>query len=368
MTAGMRSDGNDLFLFAQTDRRLVDDFSGHLPVHFVASARGIWPEIRSGDVDAIGDEVIAARTAGSEAGWVVRTFVHLAQVGYPASIGTRTRADAINVVSPRDFGRRQRPSDHFILVPRADSHRPMLANFTCVQSAAAPTGPNTAFVPYWPQAGIQPRRHGARDGITRLGFRGRLLNLDPSFRSPEFVKALAARGMSFDFDVLEGLHVDHDWGNYTELDLVLAVRNPTVSDAIHKPASKLINAWFGEVPAILGPEPAFRAIRQSPLDYLEVMTPGEAIAAIDRLRADPDLYGRMVRNGRARREEFTVNAVRKRWIEVIETKVRPVFETWYRRPKLFRTASWVFMCVAEPISKAYYKRAIRHGPRLLDVS
>jgi hypothetical protein len=344
---------------------ILDEFANCLPAHFVASATGIWPEIHAGDIGAIDDSVIAARTAGSEAGWVVRTFVHLAQAGYPASIGTRTRADVVNVVSPRDFGRRQRPMDRFVLVPRADGHCPMLANFICVQSPAAPIRAGRAFIPYWPQAGIRPRRHEGREGITKIGFRGRLLNLEAEFRSPPFLEALAQRGIRFDYDKFEGLLVDHDWGDYSDLDAVVAVRNLTLADALHKPASKLVNAWFGEVPAILGPEPAFRALRRSPLDYLEVTTPEEALGAVDRLRTSPDLYEKMVRNGRERRKEYTVDSIRRRWIDVLESDVRPFFEMWRRQPIPLKIVQWLYMCAAEPASKAYYHRAIRRGPRLL---
>jgi hypothetical protein len=275
----------------------------------------------------------------------------------------------INVVSPRNFGRRQRFLDHFILVPQADSHRSMLANFTCLQCSAAPQGKNVSYVPHWPQVGIRPRMHEKRNGITRLGYRGLLLNLDAAFRSDEFLAALKERGIEFDFDKVSGDQTStHDWGNYADVDAVLAVRNLTVRSSFNKPASKLINAWFGEVPALLGPEPAFRDLRRSELDYIEVKAPAEVLHAIDRLRQTPHLYERMVENGRARREEFSVESIRHRWIEVLENEARPAFEKWQRRPRFLKAVDWMYMCMAEPVSKKRYKRAIRQGPRILDAS
>ena len=74
------------------------------------------------------------------------------------------------------------------------------------------------------------------------------------------------------------------WADYSDVDLVLAVR-PPIGTHTDKPASKLYNAWRAGVPALLGPEPAFRELYTDTLDYVEVSTVDEALAAIDRLRA-----------------------------------------------------------------------------------
>ena len=64
-----------------------------------------------------------------------------------------------------------------------------------------------------------------------------------------------------------------------------------------KPSTKLVNAWIAGVQALLGPEPGFQDIRQTPLDYFEVKTPVEVLNAIHRLRSQPALYEQMVSNG-----------------------------------------------------------------------
>ena len=64
-----------------------------------------------------------------------------------------------------------------------------------------------------------------------------------------------------------------------------------------KPASKLVNAWAAGVPAMLGPEPAYRELRSSPLDFLETPAAEAVLDAIDRLRGEPGLYAAMAENG-----------------------------------------------------------------------
>jgi hypothetical protein len=100
-----------------------------------------------------------------------------------------------------------------------------------------------------------------------------------------------------------------DWPDFRTVDAVLAVRPAACPRRDSKPATKLCNAWLAGVPALLSPEVAYRELRRSPLDYLEVAGPEEAKGAVDRLLAEPGLYQRMVANGRERAAEVTGGAV-----------------------------------------------------------
>src|SRR6185295_13492466 len=57
------------------------------------------------------------------------------------------------------------------------------------------------------------------------------------------------------------------WNDYRDVDLVLSGRAESPLMLAFKPATKLYNAWLAGVPALLGDEPAFRALWQSELDY-----------------------------------------------------------------------------------------------------
>jgi len=58
-----------------------------------------------------------------------------------------------------------------------------------------------------------------------------------------------------------------DWPDFREADLILAVRPGDRRRATNKPASKLVNAWLAGVPALLGPEVAYRELRRSELEW-----------------------------------------------------------------------------------------------------
>ncbi len=103
-----------------------------------------------------------------------------------------------------------------------------------------------------------------------------------------------------------------------------------------KPATKLYTSWLAGVPALLGPEPAFRALRRSDLDYDEILDLDGAMNALRRLRAEPERYAAMIENGHARREEHGVAALTETWRQLLWVTLPPLVEA---RPRGFR-ALW----------------------------
>ena len=146
----------------------------------------------------------------------------------------------------------------------------------------------------------------------------------------EFSEKLRDIGIDFKINVNPS-----DFHDYRECDAVLAVRDLTESDYNAKPASKLINAWHAGVPALLGPEPAFQALRRSELDYLEVRSPQAVLRAIIELRENPDRHHQMVLNGLARAQEFTVSRIASQWRDVLAGPVTDGFSSFGGRNCLF---------------------------------
>ena len=92
------------------------------------------------------------------------------------------------------------------------------------------------------------------------------------------------------------------------------------------------------MPAVLGPEYAYRELRRSDLDYLEISEPDEAKDAVLRLREDTRLYSAMVENGRRRAREFTAEKILARWAVLLFDRIpRLVAE---RRLSPFLPHSW----------------------------
>lgn len=208
---------------------------------------------------------------------------------------------------------------------RADNREPLIADFEVVQNGRFADDRRRFFIPHWPQPGLIPRDPARGAAVSRIAYKGFDGNLDPEFRSPAWTGFLAENGIDWVVDSVEfaGRATDRlalEWPDFRTVDLVLAVR-PRGGRETSKPATKLVNAWIAGVPALLGPELAFRELRRSELDYLEVSSLDEARAAVRRLLDDPGLYRAMVENGRRRAAELTGEVLVRKWTSLLFERI-----------------------------------------------
>ncbi len=163
-----------------------------------------------------------------------------------------------------------------------------------------------------------------------MTYKGREYNLAHWFRTTAFAEELARLGVRFQINGIASEEADAKvaWNDYSACDLALAARNLTEVDALAKPASKLVNAWQAGVPALLGPEPAFRRLRRSELDYIEVVLPEDVIAAVARLKDNPSLYRAMIKNGSERAKDFSTERIIGRWVDVLSGPIARAYDAW----------------------------------------
>ena len=278
--------------------------------------------------------------------WVLQTYLWLRHFGYDVQISTTLPPEGIVVVLPeapslkafnQQYGARHR---HLMIVTiRADvqGFRSLLGDVDITQNGRFADDRRTYFVPHWPQPGLIPRDPARGTTIEHIVFKGGFGSLSDEFRSPEWKAELDRRNLQFHISSAETEGAVPNWHDYRTADLNLAVR-PAFDDGglrCEKPASKLVNAWHAGVPSLLGREYAFRELREHALDYLEVTTAREALAAIDRLLDSPSLYRRMVRRAQRRARDFTPERIAERWAAVLFEHVPQIAQQssfrWSRR-------------------------------------
>lgn len=266
---------------------------------------------------------------GRRRAWILQTYLRLRTAGHPVTISETLPTEGIVVLLPEPSIRAhfddQFTSQHrhlVIVTVRADVtvHQSYLGDVDIVQNGRfASDSRGVFFIPHWPQPGLVPRNPSRGTTIENIVFKGGFGSLRSDFRSPRWHEYLTRRGLSFHIASAETEGPTPPWHDYSTADVNLAVR-PSYEDGglrCEKPASKLVNAWHAGVPSVLGPEYAFRELRTSPLDYLEVTSLDEAMSAIDTLRNRPELYSRMVDQGRRRAQEFTPERITERWAQLL---------------------------------------------------
>ena len=290
-------------------------------VHFVLGNRVThWRDIERLDEAHVALE--PRRFVAGRNSWIAQTYVRLRAAlesrGWTVTVGESFEPGAIVVVhrdDANDFSSCAHAS--YLVVVRAD-RAPVAACDLAIVQNRIDNAPHERFIPLWPQPGLRARDESRRSAISRIAYHGRTTSAPAWFSDAAFLRALERRGVEFDIQELQ-------WDDYRRVDLAIAVREDSGALLATKPATKVYNAWLAGVPALAGPEPAYMEIRRGPLDFIEVLGADDVIGAIDRLRANPRLYRQMVANGLERGKDFCVDAIRARWIALLEDEVLPAF-------------------------------------------
>jgi len=211
---------------------------------------------------------------------------------------------------------------------REGARRAELSLFTALDRISVPFKEQHAFVHNWPQPELIPRDSERGDKFENVVYMGRAKNLAPELKKHQWSQRLAEIGLNW--EIVED---KEKWKDYRQVDAVLAARSFDDRSYLHKPANKLYNAWHAGVPAVLAPESAFRAERESDLDYIEVHSPEEAFEALRRLRENPEFREAMIRQGRKRAEETAVESLVDDWKAFLMEIAVPAYRTWCEQPE-----------------------------------
>ncbi|MBV9837829.1 MAG: hypothetical protein JO156_06905 [Solirubrobacterales bacterium] len=321
---------------------------GEWPVDVPSSAREYWPwTLREGLEYASGRYVTT-----------VRTCLELQAVGFPCELTNTVTPDAL-IVTHVDFlphtpgeapwNRRARFEswlrDSFIVCYQADRPRYPYADLRLVQNRADAVGtgvpgwlrrlrPPLTYMPYWTQPGLLPRNPDRGEEFVNVAFFGNPGESDPSLVDPAWVARMGRMGFRFQINQVAR------WHDYRDVDAVLAVRGfDYQGEWFWKPPTKLFNAWLAGVPAVLGRESAYRAERESELDYIEVRSRAEVEAALMALREKPELRAAIVAQGQQRAQRVNAEAITACWRQFLEHQAYPAYERW-RRSSTFARRAW----------------------------
>jgi hypothetical protein len=309
-------------------------------LRFVLDPRAVaWPDLESLDESDIERE--PRRFVGGRNSWIAQTFVRLRSAiearGWRASAGPDFIPGTISIVH-RDDMNHFASDGHasYLVVVRAD-RAPVAACDIAIAQNALKLARNERFIPLWPQPGLVPRDPSRGTRVERIAYHGRTGTAPAWFGDPGFRRDLDRRGLRFDVR-------ESEWERYDDVDVALAIREELPGVLATKPATKIYNGWLSRVAVLAAPEPAYREVRRAPLDFLEVNDARDLLQAMDLLRTSPRLYQAMVVNGWERSLEFNIDAIRARWLALLDTEVVPAFLR--ARPGLASRQSWFLAAMA----------------------
>lgn len=293
--------------------------------------------------------------------WIAQTYLRCAEsieklTGQPPIFTDRFQNGTICVVHRDDLNDfRLNLYASTLVGVRADRPPVCVAEHVVVQNALENEVMGQHFIPHWPQPGLISRDSRRGHTLKRLGYLGRMGTVPHWFSDPAFHASLANLGIEF-------VCMEHDWYDYSAIDLVLAYREEAPTMLKHKPATKLYNAWLAGVPALLGAEPAYCEIRKSDLDFIPIKCVEDVLSAIKALQENPSRYQAMIENGRVRSLEYNVDAIQRRWLDYFSDTVLPTHlqRTNFPQGKSVGRTKFFYRMMQQKMASKPFKSKIRH--------
>jgi hypothetical protein len=303
-----------------------------------------WPQ----DFPAHVDENWAGFGLGMYA-WTIQTYLRLTADGFACELVNTLPSEGIVLVH-RNALRAHRippkPSPRLMLIClKAELPRYRYAQLQIVQNPADQSlFAKSYYLPHWPQPGLIPRETDRGSRFETIAFFGHQNSLAPELRSPQWLEQLQDLGLTWQpiinthpWDSYQ--QINTHWNNYSQIDAIVAVRSFDAKQIRcsryygAKPATKLYNAWLAGVPAILGPESAYRAERQCELDYLEVSSIEALLGTLKRLKQDFKLRQQMIQQGWQRAQAIQPANITAQWRTFLEEVAIPAYWHWCKLPR-----------------------------------
>ena len=267
--------------------------------------------------------------------WIYQTWALLNEAGVECDLTDDLPREGIFIALrgslPFSFGADAPfPENLFFVDIVADGFPHPAAHLHLVQNKThANRLPRSLFVPHWAQPCLIPRdsKHGSR--FEKICFFGDSENLDPALRTEAWHHRLQEElGITFEIRTTE------QWHDYSDVDGVIAIRGFSSSSLqLHKPATKLYNAWQAGVPFIGGNDSAYVADGHPGKDYLLATSPEEVFQHLKKLKEDEKFRAHLVEQGFLSGKKFTREATLEHWKKLIEETIPFHAQRWQQKSK-----------------------------------
>ena len=250
--------------------------------------------------------------------WIYQTWALLTAAGIKTSLVSELPTTgivlALSGTLHSSFQSNQFPSDFFLVDVVADGLPHPAAHFHLVQNRAhARRLPYSHFIPLWPQPALIARKASRGQLFERISFFGDPKNLAAEFFSSSWQQQLKKEL----FLELEIRRADQ-WHDYSNVDAIIAIRDFSRSRQLHKPATKLYNAWLAGVPFIGGNDSAYQSDGQPGVDYLIAQSPKQVLEHLRKLKEDSTFRFRLIQNGFESGKKFNRPATLEHWKSLVQ--------------------------------------------------
>lgn len=255
----------------------------------------------------------------SRSNWVLQTYIATKKHFPDSSLSAHLKPHAINISMSYDLPRIRPLCRPFVISIRADSPGRWWASLEVVQNKSQ-VGPNSTWMPHYPQPGLIPRDPSRNDTFKTVGYFGPPINHYHRFtRAPAGMTRIrsAVREVCTELGLIFVERADAT-NDYSDVDAAIGLRSLSEAKYSTKPPSKLVNAWIAGVPFVGGYDSAFSDIGEPDWNYLRVSTLASFKASLRQLRDCPQIRRQLVQAGCCACEPYRHQEVAARWVALLQ--------------------------------------------------
>jgi len=317
-------------IFAGVNRSASSFRSNH--VHFWAPE-----DVEPGAVDSWDPDAEPARYANGFGHSFLELYARLSRLGLPVSLGrdcpphTRT---LVSLGSIFDWATGSLDTDSSLQfltdVPhgaqvgciRSDIpvsfSLPVAASFEIIPTTQSPARWPAIWLPLLPQRGLIQRSLQRRGTLSSVGTMANRRNVPPQFLEKHFEIRLGELGLKWIPRIQDSVTPDARWHDFSDLDVCLCVRNTQfVHRDVHKPATKLINAWVAGCIPLIDKEAGYLELATPGHDCLVVDSPEAVIDTLASLVASPEMIAALERGVAEAARRYAPQTVLDQWQQLL---------------------------------------------------
>jgi hypothetical protein len=187
------------------------------------------------------------------------------------------------------------------------------------------------FIPIWNQDNIIARNANRGNRFENLVFMGIEKNFPPEFLNADFKHKIAALGL--DLKIVNQVDL---WNDYSEADVVLAIRDVRLVPHYNKPFSKIINAYIAGVPVIAGYESSALYLKNKNKISLDIVKDEQSL--LDALKHIKNNYAEALQNAADNNLsllQYHDKGILVYWDETFQ-EIKNCFKIWNKCGNLYR--------------------------------
>lgn len=270
-------------------------------------------------------------TQTTEGAWGLHSYVLLREFGWPVTCSAEYDPAAINVISADAIDRTVVRPRCFVVALQSDLRWYPLADWYIVQN---PTQHNLArkraYLPHWLPPLVLPRSKD-RAVVQNIGLMG--IPWIRAMPTAFWGRMAGEAGMR----VID-LWRENRWHDYSDIDVLLAIRSLDNRTHDRKPPWKLFCAWEARVPLIAGRDSAYSYHGVPGVNYCVATSADEVLETLKDLRINAHRYSMLVEKGVEAIEGVSVSRTVERWEDVFCRYICPEFERMRRNGRGLRDA------------------------------